>query len=100
MYAVFGCTPGKDSNVRYHKFSSNDNLARQWIHKCFPSDHISIEYAVVCERHFSSAQIERNLKYELLNLPVPRTVRNLKQDAIPDQNLPSRGGANIVSMWW
>ena len=34
---------------------------------------------------------EISLKYEHLNLPVPRTVRNLKQDAIPDQNLPSRG---------
>ncbi|XP_045110895.1 uncharacterized protein LOC123504448 [Portunus trituberculatus] len=89
--AVFGCRPSKDSNLRYHKFPSNVNLASQWIYKCFRSDHINIKYAVVCERHFSSAQIERNLKYELLNLPVPRTVRNLKQDAIPDQNLPSRG---------
>lgn len=43
---------------------------------------------MVCERHFSSAQIQLNLKNKLLNLPVPR-LRNLKQDAIPDQNLPS-----------
>ena len=88
--AVFGCTPSKNSNLKYYKFPSNDNLARQWIHKCCRSDHINIKYAVVCERHFSAAQIQRNLKYELLNLPVPPTVRNLKRNAIPDENLPSQ----------
>lgn len=90
--SVYGCTPGKNTDLRYYKFPKNENVAKQWVHKCCRSDKINTKNAVVCAIHFSKAQIRRNLKSELLNCPIPRNWRNLKEDAVPDQYLPSPRG--------
>ena len=92
--AVYGCTPAKSSNFKYYKFPKNKTIARQWLQKCHRADKVNVNNAVICEQHFSSAQIKRNLKYELLGSPVPRSWRDLKTEAVPDQNLPFRGHDN------
>ena len=65
-----------------------------WLQKCYRADTVNVNNAVICEQHFSSAQIKRNLKYELLGSPVPRSWRDLKTEAVPNQNLPFRGHDN------
>ena len=100
--AVYGCTPGRHTDRRYYKFPRNDNIAKQWVHKCYRSDTINVKNAVICDIHFSKAQIRRNLKSELLDCPTPRNWRNLKDEAVPDQCLPSpqgnhQNGAHLAS---
>ena len=86
--AVRGCVPVKNKKLRFYSFPTNKILARKWVEKCSRRNNFNEKHAAICQNHFSSAQIRRNLKYELLNLPVPSNWRNLKVDAIPDLNLP------------
>ena len=88
--AVYGCTPAKTSDLKYYKFPSNKDRAKQWVHKTGRADGINLKRAVICSIHFSKAQIIKNLQSELMDIPVPPNFRNLREDAIPDQNLPAR----------
>ena len=70
--AIFGCDfiPG-DENHYYH-FPKDVNLRNIWIHACRRSDTVNPKTASICSRHFSSSQLKRDLKFELLNVVPPR----------------------------
>ena len=86
--AVFGCYPSKEEVLKQYSFPKNKKLAKQWAALCYRKDHINVQNAVICERHFSINQEKRNLMYELCDQQPPKNYRKLKKDAIPDQNLP------------
>ncbi|XP_063882677.1 uncharacterized protein LOC135112294 isoform X3 [Scylla paramamosain] len=46
----------------------------------------------MCSLHFSGADYKRDLKYELLNLPVPRYLQQLKEGTVPTLHPPSHEG--------
>ena len=92
--AVYGCTPALNSNVKYHSFPKQPNLAKIWLHKCCRKDRVNTETAVICHRHFSHSQKARNLKYELLGCATPSNFRDLKTNAVPDQELPGQSRAS------
>ena len=48
--ALYGCTPAKNSDLKYHKFPQNDDLAKVWLHKCRRLDRVNVKIAVICEK--------------------------------------------------
>lgn len=58
-----------------------------WVVKCKRADKINTEHARVCSIHFREEDFERDLKNELLGLPLRRILR---KDAIPSINLPNQ----------
>ena len=89
--SVFECfqKQSKQSSVRFFRFPQDIELKRQWIAKCRRSDNINTDNARVCSLHFESVNFKRNLKYELLNIPVPNNQKVLEEDAVPTMLLPS-----------
>ena len=87
--AIYGCTPATNSDLKYHSFPKQEDVAKIWIHKCHRKDQVNPKTAVICDLHFSQDQKTRNLKYELLGCAVPSNFRGLKPTAVPDQELPS-----------
>ena len=63
------------------------NLEKKWIEICDKKKNRISGY--VCSLHFESTVFERNLKYELLNLPVPPNHLKFKKGAVPTLQLPS-----------
>ena len=89
MCAIYGCEPDKASDLKYYSFPKDPFFVKIWIKKCKRKDTINPLASVVCEKHFTNFQKERNLKHELLaNFNVPKNYRNLKKDAVPDTALP------------
>ena len=86
--AVFGCNPKNDER-KFHRFPKDRKYSDIWVHKCCRKDIIDVKFAKICEKHFSSSQKTRNLKYELLGCALPSNYRDLKPDAIPDLELPT-----------
>jgi hypothetical protein len=66
--------------VIFHSFPKDRNLIKVWKTKCRRKDPVNEKYARVCSRHFKEDDYQRDLKHELLNLPLRR---KLKPDAIP-----------------
>ena len=77
--AIYGCTPATNSDLKYHSFPKQEDIAKIWIHKCHRKDQVNPKTAVICDLHFSQDQKTRNLKYELLGCAVPSNFRGLKR---------------------
>lgn len=76
----------KASNVRYHRFPSEDALREHWKAICGRKDpSYNCQTARVCSLHFSRDNYEKDLEHELLGLP-PRT--RLRRGAYPDIDVP------------
>ena len=91
MCAVYGCSErgsGK-TNVHIHRFPSDEETRKIWILKCKRSEIFNTESSVICSRHFRQSDYRRHLKYELLNIPVPTHMIQLKKEAVPSLFLPS-----------
>ncbi|KAK3923436.1 Transposable element P transposase [Frankliniella fusca] len=83
--AVRSCTSrsGGDGVVVFH--SAGERVRERWIEKCNqPAEWIPPKQLIVCSRHFDASDYERDLKNELLNLPVRKI---LKREAIPSLEL-------------
>ena len=59
-------------------------LRRKWIQACRRKDAFDPTKTAICERHFRPSDYERDLRNELLNLPLRKM---LKPGSIPTQNL-------------
>ena len=81
----------KGGKASFHAFPKNNDMARKWINLC-KRDNVNLTHARVCNLHFAPDAYRRHLKYELLQLPVPRTLVRLKEDAIPTLHLPVSEG--------
>lgn len=85
--AVLGCTPGRWCPSKLYSFPKKIELRNKWIKLC-SFKPLNLCNARVCGRHFSAEQKSRNLRHELLNYK-PSRYRDLKEDAVPDLNLPN-----------
>lgn len=82
--AVAICNSPRNKDIIYHVFPKDEVISKQWIVKCKRQDKINTKFASICSSHFLPSDYERDLKNELLGLPLKKT---LKPDAIPSQNL-------------
>ena len=82
--AVFGCSNRK--GLVLHAFPKDTLRTKAWIIKCRRKDFINTNTARVCGDHFDETSYKRDLEHELLNLPLRKV---LKDDAIPNKNLPT-----------
>ena len=90
--AVAICPSPKDETVIYHRFPKNKEARKKWIFACKRDDkNLNPCTASVCSNHFLAADYERDLRNELLGLPVRK---KLNRDAIPSQKLRSTSSAD------
>lgn len=87
--AVFGCNQNKRDKRKLYRFPHDLNCQKVWLHKCKRDDKVNLDTARICEIHFSSTQKRRSILYELSTFNKPKNFRDLKEDAVPDINLPS-----------
>ena len=72
------------NNTSNHKFPKEPNLRKIWILACKRTDCIDPTKARICSNHFAPEDYLRDLKNELLNLPLRKI---LKSDSYPTLNL-------------
>ncbi len=80
--------------VIYHQFPKDKKLQKIWLNACRRQDKVNVRSASICERHFHEEKYERDLKHELLNLPLRK---KLKKDAVPTLNLLPEGPSSNTS---
>ena len=90
--AVLNCSnyrKGK-SEYKYFRFPKDKETCAKWIHLCGREKKTDFNPATqrVCSRHFLPSAFQRNLKYELLRLPVPSNQIAFKPGAVPTLHLP------------
>lgn len=77
--AVAGCSNHvrhqKDLDIKFHRFPKNSEIKLKWINACKRADSFSVDNARVCSVHFDDLDYIRDLKSELLNLPIRRILR-------------------------
>lgn len=83
--AVAPCknTGRNNSEVIYHTFPKDKQIQNEWIARCKRKDKINVRNARVCSAHFLPEDYERDLKNELLGLPL----KKLRTGAIPSQHI-------------
>ncbi len=72
------------SKLTYHRFPSDPQLRKAWIVACRRKDPFDPDKVRICERHFLPSDYDRDLRHELLNLPLRKLLR---PGSIPTQNL-------------
>ncbi|TRY74091.1 hypothetical protein TCAL_02586 [Tigriopus californicus] len=82
--AVAACR--NPNNVRYHRFPTDSSQSKLWVDACNRADHVNPKTAAICERHFTSESYQRDMRNELLGLPVRK---RLKKEAVPTLALMS-----------
>ena len=86
---VFGCKEQNGGSYEVYRFPKDPKYRNLWMEACQRTDKrvgIDIE-GRICAKHFSEYQYKRNLQAELTGKPYKLT-RKLKDDAVPDKNLP------------
>ena len=68
-YCAVGSCPSP-VGVSYHKFPKDPKLQKVWLTACRRKDLVSVKNAFVCAQHFRPDDFERDLRNELLNLPL------------------------------
>lgn len=79
--AVFECKNSSKTEAgkcfSYHSFPVTDpKLCKRWVELCKRKDPISIKNARICSQHFQSSDYERDLRNELLNLPIRKILKS------------------------
>lgn len=72
------------NNIKYFNFPKSAELRRQWVQRCRREGKWNPDSCRVCSEHFIASDFERDLKNELLGLPL---VLKLRKDAVPSVNL-------------
>ncbi|XP_050723831.1 uncharacterized protein LOC127002185 isoform X2 [Eriocheir sinensis] len=80
-----------NNKIRFHRLPKDQELRRKWMEICDIKDCYSRADSIgyVCSRHFENSAFERNIKYELLGLPVPPNNIKFKHGAVPTLHLPN-----------
>ena len=73
------------NGIKYYSFPKDNETQKVWVKQCKSSKSINVKNARVCETHFSEESFIRDLRGELLGLPIQR---KLSSSAIPTLNLP------------
>ncbi|XP_037776359.1 uncharacterized protein LOC119573275 isoform X1 [Penaeus monodon] len=86
--SVVGCNNwDRPKDALFHRFPKEEETRKEWIVLC-GKKKVNFVTERICSIHFEKTDYERKLKYEMLNLPVPRRLRTLKKDAIPSKHIP------------
>ena len=80
----------KGTSLRFHQIPKQEKKKKQWLEICGVTKNI--ECGVVCSRHFESSAFQRNLKYELLGLPLPPSQTRFKPGTVPTLHLQHEEG--------
>ncbi|XP_060536159.1 THAP domain-containing protein 1-like [Cylas formicarius] len=72
------------SSVTFHSFPKSVVTCKKWVQLCNRNDKFNIAYSRICSEHFLDVDFKRDLRNELLGLPIKK---RLKQDAVPSQKL-------------
>ncbi|XP_067014525.2 uncharacterized protein [Anabrus simplex] len=87
--AVAGCSNHdrhqKDLDIKFHRFPRNSEIQLKWINACKRANSFTVGNARVCSVHFDDSDYIRDLKHELLNLPIRRVLR---PEAVPHLHFP------------
>ena len=75
----------KGTDIKYHPFPKDPKVQRIWILKCHRKDNFNTSIARICSKHFSETDYVRDLRAELMSIPLRRVLR---EDAIPHMNHP------------
>ncbi|KAH0999459.1 hypothetical protein HUJ04_001352 [Dendroctonus ponderosae] len=90
--AVPGCNSHnkmkQKTNIKFYSFPKNKSLQIQWIQACSRQGKLNVRYAAICSKHFESKYFFTPLKYRLLNVTLPKSFRNLEDNAVPTLALP------------
>ena len=62
-------------NASYHNFPSDINLQKLWIELTKRKDPVNPKTARICSQHFKPEDYERDLRNELLNLPLRKLLK-------------------------
>nr|XP_027213409.1 THAP domain-containing protein 2-like isoform X5 [Penaeus vannamei] len=90
--SVVGCRMwNRPKDVMHHRFPKEEGPRKEWAIFC-GKKNVNYESDRICSVHFEKADYERRLKYEILHLPVPRSLRTLKKGAIPSRHIPKGKG--------
>ena len=95
--AIAGCSNHdrhmKELNYIFHSFPRSKENRSKWIIACKRADSFNAEKSRVCSHHFDESDYERDLKGELLGLPLKRV---LKPDAVPHLFLPNLTTQDVI----
>lgn len=91
--AVSGCNNyyrnTKGTDIKYFRFPKDREISHKWLAACWRADKVNLRNATVCSIHFEPDSFEIPLKCQLLNY-LPKTVRLLRDNAVPTLNLPGK----------
>ncbi|KAK4303435.1 hypothetical protein Pmani_024548 [Petrolisthes manimaculis] len=82
-------TRGHPLKILHPRFPKDEEVQCKWIHLCKRDGEVNPSHARICSRHFEESAYERNIKYELLGLPVPSNQRRLNSGALPTLHMPT-----------
>ncbi|GAB6022415.1 hypothetical protein CHUAL_006532 [Chamberlinius hualienensis] len=77
----------KTTNVIYHRFPKDIALQQLWVKCCKRADTVNPVHAKVCSIHFGPEDYVRDLKNELLGLPLRK---RLITSAVPSLHMPGQ----------
>jgi hypothetical protein len=93
--AVAICNNPKNDSTIYHHFPKNNELSKKWVVACKRDDQFNPSTSTVCSNHFLPTDYERDLKNELLGLPVKK---RLQREAVPTVNINPNGSKDLSSV--
>jgi hypothetical protein len=93
--AVAICSNPKDDSILYHRFPKNKELRKKWIVACKREDQFNPSTSTVCSNHFLPTDYERDLRNELLGLPVKK---RLRKDAFPTVYINPNSSTKLSSV--
>lgn len=100
--AVCGCDSDNQAkknpcrDVKFFRFPKDEEFRKKWVHATGREDKFNFKNSVVCSKHFVESDYKINLQHQLLKY-TPKRYRGLKDDAIPNQNLPKSSFKTMAS---
>lgn len=80
----------KGADISFHELPKDEERRAKWLAICGINDWY--RHGRICSRHFEASAYERNLKYELLGLPMPPWLLRFKPGALPTLHLQNSMG--------
>ena len=100
---VSGCKSRfkKNKDIRFHRFPRDETIKNEWLSFCGPQNkRFNINSDRICSLHFESKAYKRNLKYEMLELPLPSCILRLNLKAVPTLNGPPQKSKYLLLFYF
>ncbi|XP_060522362.1 THAP domain-containing protein 2-like [Cylas formicarius] len=85
--AVYNCNNSYKKRlpgITFHRFPKSIVMRKKWVHLCSRNANSNIANGIICSEHFLPEDFKRDLRNELLGLPLKK---RLKEHAVPSQKL-------------